>query len=130
MCVACGSAGIGGPLPGRFAYSHFSSDLDLAPVRKLDEVIAMSPDEMARASRLVSGAYNELLQTAASLEDPGYRRLMTECIVSPKITFLEQFPTDQDRRRLFDEMVRLDFSILPMTPITSGRAGIWIRRRT
>ena len=38
-----------------------------------------------------------------------YRRLMTECIVSPKITFLEQFPTDQDRRRLFDEMVPLGF---------------------
>jgi hypothetical protein len=109
MCVACGSAGLGGPLPGKFAYSHFSSDLDLAPARKLDEIIAMSPDEMARASRLVSGAYNELLQTAASLEDPGYRRLMTECIASPKVTFLEQFPTDQDRRRLFDEMVRLGF---------------------
>jgi hypothetical protein len=109
MCVACGSAGLGGPLPGKFAYSHFSSDLDLAPARKLEEIIAMSPDEMARASRLVSGAYNELLQTAASLEDPGYRRLMTECIVSPKITFLEQYPTDQDRRRLFDEMVRLGF---------------------
>jgi hypothetical protein len=109
MCVACGTAGLGGPLPGPFAYSHFSSDLDLAPARKLEEVIAMTPDEMARASRLVSGAYNELLQTAASLEDPSYRRLMTECIVSPKITFLEQFPTDQDRRRLFDEMVRLGF---------------------
>jgi hypothetical protein len=109
MCVVCGSAGLGGPLPGKFAYLHFSSDLDLAPTRKLDEIIAMSPDQMARASRLVSGAYNELLQTAASLEDPGYRRLMTECIVGPKITFLEQFPTDQDRRRLFDEMVQLGF---------------------
>jgi hypothetical protein len=41
----------------------------------------MTPDHMARSSRLVSGVYNELLQTAASLEDPGYRRLMTECIV-------------------------------------------------
>jgi hypothetical protein len=32
---------------------------------------------------------------------------MTECIVDPKITFLEMYPTGQDRRRLFDEMVRL-----------------------
>lgn len=109
MCIACGSAGLGGPLPGQFAYSHFSGDLDLAPARKLDEVISMSPEDMARASRFVSGAYNELLQTAASLEDPGYRRLMTECIVDPKVTFLELYPTDQDRRRLFDEMVRLGF---------------------
>ncbi len=34
---------------------------------------------------------------------------MTECITDPKISFLELYPTDQDRRRLFDEMVRLGF---------------------
>lgn len=109
MCVACGSAGLGGPLPDKFAYSHFSNDLNLSPARSLTEVVAMTPDDMARASRFVSGVYNELLQTAASLEDAGYRRLMTECIVAPKVTFLEMYPTDQDRRRLFDEMVRLGF---------------------
>jgi hypothetical protein len=58
MCIACGSSGIGGPLPGRFAYSHFSTDLDLAAPRRLDEVVAMSPEDMARASRLVSGFTN------------------------------------------------------------------------
>jgi hypothetical protein len=109
MCVVCGTGGLGGPLPGKFAYSHFSQDLDLAPQRRLAEVVAMSPDDMARASRLVSGTYNELLQTAASLEDPGYRRLMTECIVRPQVTFLEMYPGDDDRRRMFDEMVRLGF---------------------
>lgn len=109
MCLACGSAGVGGKLPGKFVYTHFSNDLDLSPSRRLEEVIALSPEEMARASRLVSATYNELLQTAASLENEGYRRLMTECIAGPKITFLELYPTDQDRRRLFDEMVRLGF---------------------
>ncbi|MBL8581491.1 MAG: hypothetical protein JNL61_04580 [Rhizobiaceae bacterium] len=109
MCLACGSAGLGGRLPGKFVYSHFSDDLELAPQRRLDEVVALSPEEMARASRLVSGTYNELLQTAASLEDDGYRRLMTECIARPTVTFLEMYPTDQDRRRLFDEMVKLGF---------------------
>lgn len=109
MCVVCGTGGPRGPLPGKFKYSHFSQDLDLAPHRRLAEVVAMSPDEMARASRLVSGTYNELLQTAASLEDPGYRRLMTECIVRPQVTFLEMYPDDDDRRRMFDEMVRLGF---------------------
>jgi hypothetical protein len=98
-----------GPLPGKFAYSAFSADLDLAPTRSLDEVVAMTPEQMARASRVVSAAYNELLQTAASLEEPGYRRLMTECIAEPKITFLEMYPSDADRRRLFDEMVKLGF---------------------
>jgi hypothetical protein len=109
MCVVCGTGGPGGPLPGKFTYSHFSQHLELAPQRRLAEVLAMSPDEMARASRLVSGTYNELLQTAASLEDPGYRRLMTECIVRPQVTFLEMYPGDDDRRRMFDEMVRLGF---------------------
>lgn len=109
MCVVCGTPGTGGRLPGKFVYSHFSEDLELAPQRRVEELTAMSPEDMARASRFVCAAYNELLQTAASLEDTGYRRLMTECIVDPKITFLEMYPSDQDRKRLFDEMVRLGF---------------------
>jgi hypothetical protein len=98
-----------GPLPGKFEYSAFSRALDLAPTRSLREVVAMTPEEMARASRVVSAAYNELLQVAASLEEPGYRRLMTECIAEPKVTFLEMYSSDADRRRLFDEMVKLGF---------------------
>jgi hypothetical protein len=43
-------------LPGRFAYSAFSADLDLAPQRKLAEVVEMTPEEMANASRLVTSA--------------------------------------------------------------------------
>ncbi|MGF1609165.1 MAG: hypothetical protein ACFCUQ_07200 [Kiloniellales bacterium] len=98
-----------GPLPGKFTYSRFSDDLDLAATRSLDEVIAMTPEDMAHASRLVMGIYDELLQTAASLEDDGYRRLMTECIVKPKVTFLEMYPSGADRKNLFNEMVRLGF---------------------
>lgn len=96
-------------LPGKFQYGAFSADLDLAPTRALDEVVALTPEEIARSSRLVVSAYNELLAVAASLEDAGYRRLMTECIAQPKVTFLEQYPSDADRRRLFDEMVKLGF---------------------
>lgn len=98
-----------GPLPGKFQYGAFSKDLDLAPTRALDEVIAMSPEDMARASRVVSAAYNELLQVAASLEDDGYRQLMTECLAKPQVSFLEMYPSDDDRRKLFDEMVKLGF---------------------
>jgi hypothetical protein len=96
-------------LPGKFHYSAFSSDLDLPETKRVDEVIAMSPEEMARSSRLVSAAYNELLQVAASLEDANYRRLMTECLAKPRVTFLEMYPSEQDRRRLFGEMVKLGF---------------------
>jgi hypothetical protein len=98
-----------GPLPGKFTYSAFSSALDLPARRGLAEVVAMTPEQMARASRLVTSAYNELLAVAASLEDPVYRRLMTECIAAPRVAFLELYPTDADRKRLFKEMVRLGF---------------------
>ena len=96
-------------LPGRFSYSAFSADLDLRPTRSLDEVVSLTPEQMAPASRLVSAAYNELLQVAASLEEPGYRRLMTECLTAPKITFLDLYPTEQDRKQIFAEMVRRGF---------------------
>jgi hypothetical protein len=95
--------------PGKFSYGAFSKELDLLPARALDEVIALTAEEMARASRLVTSAYNELLQVAASLEDQAYRRLMTECIASPKITFLDLYPTPEDRRQIFAEMVGLGF---------------------
>lgn len=98
-----------GPLPGRFSYSAFHADLELAPARPLAEIEAMSPEDMARASRIVSAAYNELLQTASSLEDPEYRRLMTECVASPKVTFLEMYPTREDKEKLFADMVRRGF---------------------
>ena len=108
MCVT-GECGKHGGLPGKFAYSRFSDDLTLAPRKRIDEVIAMSPEDMAHASLMITGTYNELLRTAASLEDQSYRRLMLECIIKPKITFLEQYPAEDDRRKLFQEMVKLGF---------------------
>jgi len=99
----------GSELPGKYIYSAFSRDLDLPSTKRLRDVVDMTPEEMARASRLVMAAYNELLQVAASLEDAKYRQLMTECVAKPKVTFLEMYPRDQDRRRLFDEMVKLGF---------------------
>lgn len=96
-------------LPGPFHYGAFSADLALPEQRSLEEVIALTPDEMARASRLVTSAYNELVAVAASLEDAGYRRIMTECLEAPRITFLDLHPSDADRRRLFKEMVRFGF---------------------
>ena len=108
MCMT-GACGKHGPLPGKFAYAKFSEDIDLTPQRRMEEVVAMSPEDMARSSLMVMGIYNELLRTAASLEDEGYRRLMTECITKPQVTFLEMYPGEGDRRRLFDEMVKLGF---------------------
>jgi len=108
MCVK-GPCAATGAMPGKFAYTRFSEDLDITPRRRLEEVVAMSPEDMARASLMVTGIYNELLRTAASLEDDGYRRLMTECITRPQVTFLEMYPSDGDRKRLFDEMVKLGF---------------------
>jgi hypothetical protein len=108
MCVT-GACGKHGPMPGKFAYAAFSKDMELPPARRLDDIIGMTPEDMARASAMVMGIYNELLRTASSLEDEGYRRLMIECIARPKVTFLESLPTDGDRKRMFDEMVKLGF---------------------
>lgn len=109
MCksILCGC--VGAPLPGKFKYEEFSAELDLTPTRSLEQVVAMSPEDMARSSRIVTAAYNELLQVASSLENKQYRELMTECISGPKVAFLEMYPGEQDRRRIFDEMVRLGF---------------------
>src|SRR5271166_1625280 len=96
-------------LPGKFTYSAFSTELELAPPRTLDEIISLTAEQIALASRLVTSAYSELLQVAASLEDPAYRRLMTECIASPKITFLDLYPTKEARQEIFSEMVGLGF---------------------
>jgi len=106
MCQACRNASA---LPGPFTYTHFSQDLDLPAQRTLAEVIAATPEEMARSSLLVTSAYSELLRVASSLEDPRYRRMMTECLTKPRITFLELYPADDDRRKVLREMVRLGF---------------------
>ncbi len=109
MCTSRFCGCVGAPLPGKFKYEEFSAELDLTPTRSLEQVVAMSPEDMARSSRIVSAAYNELLQVASSLENKQYRELMTECIAGPKVAFLEMYPGEQDRRRIFDEMVRLGF---------------------
>jgi hypothetical protein len=90
-------------------YGGFSRDLNLPATRSLEQVVSLTPLQIAQSSRLVTSAYNELLSVAASLENVDYRRLMTECIAQPRVTFLELYPSDADRRRIFDEMVRLGF---------------------
>ena len=49
--------------PGKFSYSAFSKELDLLPARALDEVVSLTAEEMARASRLVTSAYNEFYRS-------------------------------------------------------------------
>lgn len=90
-------------------YTSFSADLPTPTTRRLEEVIAMSPESMAKASLLVTRAYSELLAVAGSLEDARYRSLMTECLEQPKVTFLELYPDEQDRKRIFKEMVKFGF---------------------
>ena len=76
----------------------------------------MTPEEIARSSRLVMAAYNELLQTAAGLENAAYRQLMNEVLETPRVTFLEQFPTSVDRQKMFDDMVKRGYFNAEDTP--------------
>jgi hypothetical protein len=103
-------------LPGPFRYHSISHILEATWTRALDEIIAMSPESMARASLLVTSSYDELLLAARGLEHSEYRRLMIECLTSPKVTFLEMYPTEADRKKLFDEMVRRGYFNRQDTP--------------
>jgi hypothetical protein len=76
-------------VPGPYPYHTFSMDLDLPEPRSLAEVEAMTPEEIARSSRLIMAAYDEMLRVAASLENPAYRQVMTEIVARPKVTFLD-----------------------------------------
>jgi hypothetical protein len=96
-------------LPGPYPYNAFSKDLALPEPRSLEQVTAMTPAEIARSSGLIMRAYDELLKVAASLENPGYRRVMTEILAKPRITFLDLYPAEQDRRKIFDELVKRGF---------------------
>jgi hypothetical protein len=93
-------------LPGLYPYHTFSKDLELPEPRSLAEVEAMTPEQIARSSRLIMAAYNEMLRVAESLENPAYRQVMTGIVTKPKITFLKDlYPTENDRRKIVGEMV-------------------------
>jgi hypothetical protein len=98
-----------GKVPGPYSYNTFSKDLSLPEPRPLEQVAAMTPLEIARSSGLITASYDELLRVAASLEVPAYRQLMTEILTKPRITFLDLYPTEQDRQKVFDEMVTRGF---------------------
>jgi hypothetical protein len=93
-------------VPGPYPYHPFSKDLELPEPRRLAEVEAMTPAEIARSSRLVTTAYDDLLRVAASLENPAYRQVMTEIVGKPKLAFLgDLYPTEKDRQKIVGEMV-------------------------
>jgi hypothetical protein len=99
------------PVPGPYPYHTFSKDLELPEPRRLAEVEAMTPAQIARSSRLVTTAYDDLLKIAASLENPAYRQVMTGIVAKPKLTFLgDLYPSEKDRQKIVAEMVARGYS--------------------
>lgn len=62
-----------------------------------DQMMAMTPMEMARRSHLVMSHYQELLNQANSLKNPVYRQLMIEVLTEPRMTFMEMYDTTDKR---------------------------------
>ncbi len=71
-----------------------------------DQMMAMTPMEMARRSHLVMSHYQELLNQANSLKNPVYRQLMIEVLTEPRMTFMEMYDTTEKREAAKAKLVQ------------------------
>ena len=76
MCVKGPSAKTGA-MPGKFAYAHFSNDIELSPRRRLAEVVAMwtgvpvtriAGEESARLIQMESALHNRIVGQHEAIE--------------------------------------------------------------
>ena len=74
-------------------YEGFGSRLSEAmpPQLSLDDVVSMTPLEIANSSHLVISAYKELVQGALSIRNDEYRKPMLDVLRDPKVTFPEKY---------------------------------------
>jgi hypothetical protein len=97
-------------MSGLYRYTPFSKEFILPEPVSLGEVEAMSPLQISESSALVRYAYQELHQVASSLEKQEYRALMSDILAKPKLTVMtDLYPTAADRKKIFDEMVKLNY---------------------
>jgi hypothetical protein len=92
-------------------YASLADSLVLPEQLKLDDVVKMTPLEMAQRSALVMRCHQTLVNQALSLRNPVYRQLMIECLLHPKITFLEMYPARADREALRDRLAEHGFML-------------------
>ncbi len=92
-------------------YAKFGSRLrEAMPVaRSLDDVVSMSPMQIAESSHLVVAAYKELVQGALSLRNDDYRKLMLDVLRDPRISFPEAYRDDGDREEVRAELERVGY---------------------
>jgi hypothetical protein len=88
-------------------YEGFGSRLAEAmpQQRSLDDVVSMSPLEIAESSHLVVSAYKELVQGALSIRNDAYRKPMLDVLRNPQVTFPERYAegeSDEVRRELIE----------------------------
>ena len=74
-------------------YEPFGSRLSEAmpPQRSLDDIVSMTPLEIAESSHLVISAYKELVQGALSIRNDAYRKPMLDVLRNPQVTFPERY---------------------------------------
>jgi hypothetical protein len=76
--------------------------------RSLDEVVAMSPMEIAESSHLVISAYKELVQGALSIRNDAYRKPMLDVLRNPQVTFPERY-ADGEAEQVKAELLEAGF---------------------
>jgi hypothetical protein len=91
-------------------FDRFGSRLQEAmpEQRSLDDVVAMSPMEIAESSHLVISAYKELVQGALSLRNDAYRGPMLDVLRNPQVTFPERYQ-DGEAEQVRAELLEAGF---------------------
>lgn len=97
MGLAAGAAGA-----ALMAFPRFS----LAKVKaaKMDDILTMTPEQMARSSRLVTDSWDYLLKAANSISDYELRAKVRGILQNPAPTFVAQIRDDNDKKAIYSEL--------------------------
>lgn len=79
--------------------------LSFAEVRSvtLTECMAMTPEQMARSSKLVTDSWDYLQKTVATIHNPQVRKTVFEILANPAPTFIEPLASG-NKRAVYDEL--------------------------
>ncbi len=82
----------------------------LPPAVSFEEMMGMTPLDMAQRSYLVMSNFQELLNQANSLRNTTYRDMMLECLLEPKMTFMEKYRTQRQQEEAKAKLVEAGYA--------------------
>ena len=72
--------------------------------KKMDEIMSMSPTQMAQASKLVTGSMKYLEDTVKTIKDAQVRQAVQEIMANPAPTLMGPLMNEADRKKVYDEL--------------------------